>query len=148
MTTIACNRKEMAADSLFTFDDAGVGAFPTRKLYRIADSIFGEAGEDNSSSRMIRWLVNGRREDERPHFDKNEKNACILIELSPEGIHVWDHELFPYPVREDTFAIGSGRKVALYCMRVLNMSPEQAVKEACKVDHGTREPIDVERLPE
>lgn len=147
MTTIACDRNSMAADSLFSFDDAGTGAFPTRKLYRSGDSIYGEAGEGHTT-RIIKWLMAGRPEKNRPGFTENERKDAYVIELSPEGIFIWDHELFPYPVKETTFAIGSGRKVALYCMRYLNMSPEQAVKEACKVDHHTREPVDVERLPE
>ncbi len=135
----------MAADSCFTFDDAGTGAFTTKKLYRIDDSIFGEAG-GGSSSRIIRWLIDGRRPDERPSFDKEEKGEAIVIELNREGIFIWDHELFAYPVLENSFAIGSGRKVALYCMRVQRMSAEEAVKEACKVDDGSREPVHVEKL--
>ena len=38
-------------------------------------------------------------------------------------------------------AVGSGRKVALYCMKYRGMSPAEAVAEACKVDHWSEVPI-------
>ena len=144
MTTVACNSKEMAGDSLVTDDEIGVGAYSGIKLHRIGKSIFGESGEDCSGiGHALKWLRTNRKSAPP---DAIEDSDWHLLELAPDGIFVWDTWMHREPVKEQTMAIGSGRKVALYCMRYLNMSPEQAVFEASKVDHHTRPPVLVEKL--
>jgi hypothetical protein len=149
MTTIAVSLTEMAADSCFSYEGAGTDVFPTKKLYRIGDSIFGEAGDGPGAARMIQWLQRGQKYKEQPKYERtlgNDEHAFCLVELCKEGIFLWDYACMRYPVRQEVFAIGSGRKVAMYCMRYEKKSPEQAVKAACLVDDGTREPVDVMRL--
>lgn len=145
MTTIACSLSEMAADSLVTDEYVGTGEYPSSKLHRIGDSIFGESGENCEEIGLaVEWLKRGQIPDERPEF--SEDADFILLELSPKGIFVWGKYLFPTAVNEKTMAIGSGRKVALYCMRFLKMTPEQAVMEASKVDRYTKPPVETEKL--
>lgn len=145
MTTIACNLFQMAADSLVSHDDIGTGSYLGSKLHRIRRSIFGEAGEDISGVGLaLDWLVNDYTTHQPPlpedDWDWN------LLELAPDGIFVWDTWMRREPIRETTMAIGSGRKVALYCMRFLAMNPAEAIAEAAKVDHHTREPVVVLNL--
>lgn len=145
MTTIACNLKCMAGDSLVSHDDIGIGSYLSIKVRRIRNSIFGEAGEDCSGIGLaLDWLKNDW-DTHQPPVPEDDWDWNIL-ELSPEGIFVWDTWMHREPVMEPTMAIGSGRKVALYCMRFLGMTPEQAVHEAAKVDHHTRAPVRVEFL--
>ena len=68
-----------------------------------------------------------------------------LARRSPR-IWLWDETLDRDLVMEPNFAIGSGAKVALYCMRVLGMGPRKAVQEAARVDAYTKGPFVVERL--
>lgn len=148
MTTIACNLKEMAADSCLTFDDIGIGTgqSPTRKLHRIGRSIFGERGENMAGVHvMLDWIRAGAKAKKRP--EKMPKGADFyLLELSPKGIFLWTSDFERDVLDEPNFAIGSGAKAALYCMRYLSMSPRKAVEEAAKVDAYTRGPFFVERL--
>jgi hypothetical protein len=140
MTTIACNRSQMAGDSLLTCTDIGTGAYLSTKVRRIGKSIFGECGENCEESGLAwEWLQSKRKPDARPEFQ--EDADFYFLELSPSGIFVWNFSLTRETVLEDNMAVGSGRKVALYCMRYLGMTPAEAVTEAAKVDHHTRAPV-------
>lgn len=147
MTTIACNRQELAADSCYTHDDIGIGTgqFATLKIHRIGRSIFGMRGDNTVGQvQALQWIADGRRPSRRPEIPA--KADWHLLELSPDGIYLWDQSLDREVVLERTFAIGSGAKVALYCMRELRMTPLKAVEEAAKVDAYTRGPFIVEKL--
>lgn len=145
MTTIACNLEMIVGDSLVSHDDIGTGAYLGMKLHRIGNSIFGEAGEDCSGIGIaLDWLRMGKHRADPPY--PIEDSDWNLLELAADGIFVWDTWLRREPVYEPNMAIGSGRKVALYCMRVLKYDPLKAVAEAAKVDHHTRAPFHVERL--
>jgi ATP-dependent protease HslVU (ClpYQ) peptidase subunit len=142
MTTIACNRREIAADSCVTHGDIGIGAgqYRTPKLHRIGRSIFGERGESMAGvSQALWWLRKGAKRHDMPKLPKDAD--FYLLELAPQGIFLWDSYLDRELIDEPNFTIGSGGKVALYCMRELKMTPAQAVAEAAKVDAYTRAPI-------
>jgi ATP-dependent protease HslVU (ClpYQ) peptidase subunit len=147
VTTIACNRREMAGDSCVTYDDLGVGTgqYSSRKIHRIGKSIFGERGESTAEVPiLLDWIRGGCKAKKRPTLTKNAD--FFLLELSPDGIFLWTHHVARERVDEPNFAIGSGAKVALYCMRHLGMTPEKAVQEAAKVDVYTKGPFVVERI--
>lgn len=148
MTTIACNRREMAGDSCLTFEDIGIGTgqSPTKKLHRIGKSIFGERGENMAGVHiMLDWIRDGAVPEDRP--EKMPKGANFyLLELSPKGIFLWTSDFERDVLDEPNFAIGSGAKAALYCMRYLNKTPLEAVAEAAKVDAYTKAPFYVERI--
>lgn len=139
MTTIASNLKEIAADSRVTLEGVGSDAFQGEKLYIANGNIYGVAGEDCDGSILaIEWLRLGAMPDFRPSAAGAEWN---LIELSPAGLAVYNTHLEREPCYERILAIGSGRKVAMYCMKYLKMSPKEAVREACKVDDWSKPPI-------
>lgn len=147
MTTIACTRKVMAADSCFTFDDIGIGTgqASSKKLHRIGKSIFGERGEDCTGvSFALDWIRRGCKWRDRPTMPKGA--SFNLLELNPNGIFLWSQALDRDLITEPNFAVGSGAKVALYCMRHLGMSPLKAVAEAAKVDAFTKGPFFSESL--
>ena len=147
MTTIACNLREIAADSCVTYDDLGIGTgqYSSRKLHRIGSSVYGERGESTAEVPiLLDWIRRGCRPKTRPTLSKAAD--FFLLELSPDGIFLWTHHCAREPVDEPNFAIGSGGKVALYCMRYLKMSPSEAVVEAAKVDIFTKGPFMVERI--
>lgn len=147
MTTIALTREEICADSCFSFDGAGTDMFTTDKLYRIGVAIFGEAGDSAVTAKIIKWLQRGADSEREPAFTDDERAAgAAVVELAPDGIFLWDTALMRLPVKEPNFAIGSGRKVALFCMRFLDMTPFEAVQSASLVCAYTKPPFTSWRL--
>jgi hypothetical protein len=143
MTTIACTLKEIAADTRVGWEGVGTDAFIARKIYSTERAIYGVSGEDCTGSlTAIKWLQSGKGEDFKPlppDFDHGWD--WRLIELSAAGIAVYNERLEQEITDEPFLAIGSGRKVAMYCMKEMGMSPAEAVREACKVDHFSELPI-------
>lgn len=134
----------MAADSKCTYTD--VGSFNTSKLYRHEKSIFGEAGDMNGSLLFRRWVLDGMPK-KRPAYERErEEHDFIVLELAPDGLWIWDAAHIRQPVKQDVYAIGSGRKVAMYCTLVLGMEIEKAVEEAAKTDDFTGGPVCVMKL--
>lgn len=138
MTTIAANRSLMAGDS-WCVPDGGDRGFLTDKIYRGSNgSVFGLCGDDVAWL-LMEWLISDRREP-RPEF--REGDDFWVLELDPTGqLWLWDKRLVRTRIIADDYAIGSGCDVALYCMRVHKMTPQEAVVEACKLD------IDNSKLP-
>lgn len=139
MTTIACNLKEMAADSQVSGDSSV--PFATKKLWRHGDSLIGLCGMLGPAMKFIQWRHAG---GEHPKF--RDDDYFMALELTPMGILYWDQHLVPAPVLEEEYAVGSGGDVALYCMRIRGMGPARAVAEACKIDPYSAEPVVTERL--
>lgn len=144
MTTIACNLREIAADTRVTWEGVGTDAFSGVKLFAGKNgSIYGITGNNCAGSmRAIEWLTGDRTPETKPHPPEYEHDwDWKLIELSKDGISIFNEYLERDITTEPLLAVGSGRKVALYCMRYLKMSPAEAVREACKVDHYSASPI-------
>lgn len=139
MTTIASNLKEIAADSNVHLEGVGSDAFVGEKIFVANGRLYGVAGEDCDGSILaIEWLQSGGAPDFRPAAAGAD---WTLLELSPLGIAVYNTQLERETCHERVLAIGSGRKVAMYCMKYLKMSPREAVREACKVDDWSKPPI-------
>lgn len=145
MTTVACNLKEIAADSHVTLEGVGQDSFKGEKLYVANGGIYGVSGEHcDGYIHAIEWLRNGAHPTNRPEPPK--KSDWVLIELSEFGIATYNTLLERDPCYEPFMAIGSGRKVAMYCMKYLKLSPADAVREACRVDAWSKPPIFVADL--
>lgn len=146
MTTIACNLREMAGDTRACADDIGTDRYSTLKLFAANGALYGIQGSDCSGQGFaVEWLRAGAIVANRPSSPPKDADWHIL-ELSRAGIAYWNTRMEHEPLLESSMAIGSGRKVALYCMRVLGMSPAQAVAEACKVDNYSGMPVYVVTL--
>lgn len=149
MTTIACDGKTMAADSCCISEHLAPAAYRSSKLYRIGRSIYGEAGDAGGSGKLLQWLRQRASASDpdgvpEPIFEKHERDFAVL-ELSPDGIFVYEKDCIRNRVLEPRAAIGSGSLVALYVMRQ-GKGAEEAVFEACTVDDGSRPPVSVEKL--
>lgn len=140
MTTVACNLKEMAADRLVT---AGTDWWHAVKLHRLDDgSVCGVAG-DSGADLLVQWLKRGGRAGEEP--DVREKDFYVM-HLTHHGIYLYCGSTVPDKLTATCHAIGSGGKVAMYALKKLKASPEEAVKAAAEMDLFTGGPIDVMRL--
>lgn len=148
MTTIACNLKEMAADTQVTWEGVGGDAYSGIKLASGNGAVFGITGGNcDGSITALDWLISGGSKESKPlPPDYDHDWDWKIIELSPKGIAIYNERLEKEENLEPLLAVGSGRKVALYCMKYLHMSPAEAVAEACKIDHWSNIPIYVINL--
>lgn len=139
MTTIACSRAEMAADTRVT---DGPDTFPVVKIHLIEGAIYGAAGLVSSAHRFIEWAKKG--EQGKVRFAKNFTG----MKLTREGIFVIS-AADPYWMRcdADYFAIGSGKDVALGAL-AFGATPLQAVQTAMKWDTNSGGDTTVIKLPE
>lgn len=119
-------------------------AFVGQKLFAGKNGvIYGWTGGNCTGSvRAMEWLLGDRLVETKPHPPEYEHDwDWKLIELSKDGIAIYNEYLERELTLEPLLAVGSGRKVALYCMKYLRMSPAEAVREACRVDHFSEVPI-------
>ena len=138
MTTIACNRTEMAADSQATM---GAVVYATRKIHRIGDALIGCTGYADAFASFLEWYEGGRRLQDYPSFEQ----GFGTVVLDRDGIHVYEQRGGPIECLDDFFADGSGNAVATTAMR-LGKTPKEAVELACEMDAHTGPPVVVEKL--
>lgn len=141
MTTIVCDRKVMAADSLMI--DNGMRSRGT-KLFRVGNEIIGLAGNYYAAMAFLRWYIAGCEESKEPQLENG--NVFEAIVLSPDGTMTqWTEAFEPCELEDDFWAIGSGAAAALGAMHA-GATPKEAVEIACKVDAGSGLPA-VEMRP-
>ncbi len=144
MTTIACNREEMAADSLTIIEDLRFGRNEkVRRVYRGLGNpshLVAGSGQSRHINRFLEWYGTFDA-PERP--DLGEDFAGLA--LTPEGIFYYDGGCYGVPMDLDYWAIGSGAQIALGAM-AMGASPKEAVVIACGFDVGSGGPVRSERL--
>lgn len=139
MTVIACSLKEMASDSLCHEEDSS--HYFSNKMLRMSDgSILGGAGDHPEA--VMDWIMRGRPVNDRPEVDE-ERDDFSILHLTHDGILLYVNALIPHRLKEKNYAIGSGGDVALYCMRHLNKSPAEAVREAIRINMFCGGEVDV-----
>lgn len=108
-------------------------------MVRIGDSIFGGAGDLEEMGLFFSW----KRGLEKPDF-ADTVNFDIL-EVSKEGIFLWNPKLSPIKVIGKVMAVGSGGQLAIGAME-MGADPEKAILVASKYDVHTRAPIEMMAL--
>lgn len=143
MTTTIGDRKgkRLVTDSRVTTYD-NLQTYASDKLYRAGKAVFGEAGDVTSLHKFRRWALDDFPKKSRP----TGLDDFYVLEVSADGMWLWDKNLVREAIRDDFFAIGSGAQAALYAIRVLNKTPEEAIVEASKVDIHTAPPVQVMAL--
>jgi ATP-dependent protease HslVU (ClpYQ) peptidase subunit len=143
MTTIACNRECMAADTRVS---TGGAHYHANKIFRIGNSLFGTAGDGDIGLVMVDWLKTARnRQNLYKQWADYERSEVWLIELNPAGIFLWTGWGVPEKLNETRYAIGTGQLAALSALDS-GETPEQAVKVAARYDQYSGEPLQVEYL--
>jgi ATP-dependent protease HslVU (ClpYQ), peptidase subunit len=139
MTTVVATRTSLYSDSRFSFSGAH---FNSRKLFQVGDSLLGISGHVGDNLKFVEWF-RSKNPDVSPEF--SEDNSFDAIELSPEGLFVWDSSLQRMEVLDPFIAVGSGYMAALSALH-LGASPEVAIETACKVDRASGGPLQVLHL--
>jgi hypothetical protein len=138
LTTIAANRRCMAADRKITDDDLSYGQ---KKIFRIGDAIIGMAGSVHKFSKFLAWWRGGKKDD----VDIDEEDFAALV-LQPDGLRVYTNCSEVDPIDLSYYAVGSGALGAMVAMK-LGRQPASAVKVVCEVANNSGGPVDVMYLP-
>lgn len=141
MTTIACNRSEMAADSLTSC--AGL-VYDTAKIVRVGGSLIGVGGAGAVMGKFNRWIAMrpGPKRDALAEsiMASGEDEMVLALILNRDGIFVMDKSLALEEVIGDCHAIGTGAMAAMAAIKC-GASVENAVKIACDLDADSRPPV-------
>ena len=128
MTTIACNRMEMACDTLMTSEYGNKVLIPT-KLYRSKDFIIGFTGNATTMFSYFSKLKNKHPMASdliNNGFSFAEKDDGIAaLMLTKNGIFEYQYNAFMHIAR-DYHAVGSGKEFAMMAMH-LGKDPMEAV---------------------
>lgn len=151
MTTIVATREWMAADQRAT-DDGGPLCH-VKKLHYIGESIFGLAGDCHAGLAVIEWLQAPKRNKALLYKMFGEDVAwryeVVLMELSHEGLALWNAWGTRLPLLDDSYAIGTGAHPALAALD-RGASPEECIHQAAKRDQFSgvfKEPEVLHLLP-
>lgn len=136
MTTIVANLEGMAADQRAT--DDGPPFCHVKKLHRIGDSIFGLAGDCHAGMAMIRWLQTPKRNRQALYKMFGEevqwRYEFTILELSPNGLALWNAWGEPLPLLDKVYAIGTGAPAALAAVEYHGKSIDEAIRCAMHRD--------------
>jgi hypothetical protein len=135
VTTLACNRREMACDSRTSYGD-GEFTVCDDKIERIGDSLIGCAGNVESIFKFLSWFKNQERE--RPEFSESDSFSAIV--LNKRGMYWFCNTTYPSKVCEPFFALGSGSMAAKAAM-LCGKTPTEAVGIAIKCDKNSGGPV-------
>ena len=139
MTTIACSADEgvMISESKTTDGDV---KWKSNKIERIRGSLIGGAGDCGEIEKFMKWFrVRGRKPQLNDSFN--------ALELSVDGLFLWDKKLSPYPPGQEFHAIGTGSKAAI-AARLMGADCKRAVEIACEVDDASEGPLQIFHLKE
>ena len=139
MTTIAANKRSMAADQKVTDGDRN---FRNHKLRRIGEAIVGCGGDGPSIAKFFRWVEQGKQDDP-PKLGKDDELEALVLTAS--GLFVYGRDCVPEEILDEFYAIGTGAMAALSAMH-MGATPRRAVEIACLVDNNTGGPVDVMAL--
>ena len=138
MTTIIADAKRgvMVCDSKATF---GSEWFPTKKVFKHGDELFGFAGTQTEGLRWLDWYTNGQR-GKMPSI----ANVQIMI-LDADGVKLVEGSGSIFTVERHFYAVGSGAAAAMGAYMACS-DPKKAVEIACKIDAGSGGDILVHKL--
>lgn len=132
MTTIAANRRAMAADSKVTDGDT---YYFTNKLHEINGSIVGVAGICSATNKFLEWFRAGCQRD-GPALEEDDSVGFSALVLSRKGLFVYSGCFEPDKLDDRYYAIGTGKQHAIGMFRQ-GATPVEAVRAAAKVDPCT-----------
>jgi hypothetical protein len=144
MTTIAGNCECIAADQRVT---SGNPVARMKKIRRIRDSLYAGAGHISLIVLFLDWLENPKRDVMRLHrmIPEDSRHEFEVLELSPNGLALWDGWGVRVPILDKTYAIGSGCMSAAQAMK-RGCTPEEAISETFSLDESSGGSVDTEWL--
>lgn len=114
------------------------------KIRRIGGSLFGMCGGAFEGLVLLRWLAGPRKAPPKWPSDFSQ-DEVFLLELSAEGLAVWNGWGIRMAIHDPFYSIGSGCLAAMAAMHA-GATPEKAVHIAAEFDEGTAAPVHVFKL--
>lgn len=144
MTTIAANLECLSADQRIT---SGNPIARMKKIRRIGDSVFGGAGNISLIVVFFAWLEVPKRDLLRLYrmIPEDSRHDFEVLQLSPDGLALWDGWGVQVKILDKTYAIGSGAMSAAQAMK-RGCSPEEAVSETFSLDESSGGTVETEYL--
>ncbi len=141
MTTIVANRECMAADQRVTGDGPICHA---TKLRRIGASVYGIAGSVFPATLLLDWIASGAKDRSRLHrmLSEDARESFDVLELSAEGLAVWNGWGVRIPLHDECYAIGSGSMSALQALRS-GSTPADAIRMTFHLDECSGGSVEV-----
>ena len=137
MTTIACNRSEMACDSYLT---DGNMILHVKKMFKRKGNLVGIAGDYAAAMEFIEWWLKDPTDEYTGEMDEVD----VLVLTSHGKLLHFGATTKPFEIEDKFAAIGSGCAAAMGALHV-GATPAQAVKAASKVDVNTGGKISIRR---
>jgi len=139
MTTIAWDGTTLAADKRAV---NGSIIFTTTKIKRINGQLVAGAGQMATILEVFDWLERGGYVDEFPSVQRDDDTWSPILVITKDK-RVLKYEQTPYPIEyeDKTFAMGSGRELAL-CAMYCGKSAKEAVEIASIFDSCTGNGVD------
>lgn len=132
MTTVVATPEGMAADTQATGDCV----YRVQKIFRLPDGgVVGFCGLTCRGYAAAKWVVDGEQGD-----PPKIKGAYLLILRPDRSLWMVDGEFPAYPLMDKSAAIGAGAQAAM-CALNAGKGAAEAVKEACRLDAYTSDPI-------
>ena len=120
--TLAADRQSCCGDTIST----------TRKIFKLdTGEVIALSGDLDIGMTMKRWYEDGRKREEWPDLNKDEKTFCRLIVATEDGVHYYERTPDPIPVLDLFMAWGCGREAALGAL-AMGASAERAVEIASR----------------
>lgn len=140
MTTIAARLStgEMAADSICAGDDVH---YLVSKLRKAPRSIFGGAGQWDTLLRFYAHLTVSGGAPEALLKILEPCGDIEVLEMREDGLYVYESCYISTPIKNDFYAVGTGRNFAIAAMH-MGASPREAVALAAVYDTNTGGPIE------
>jgi len=134
MTTVVATLELMVADHRVTSEGAICNI---RKLHRIEDRIYGLAGEIGPAFAMLKWLREGTGKLEVLYAMFGEgveaRSSFSLLELSHDGLALWDGWGIRIPLLDKRYGIGTGAPAVLALID-RGIPPSDALKSSPILD--------------
>lgn len=144
MTTIAYKDGILAADTCVT-DNGAICGTATKLARSPNGAIAGASGNLAPCAKFLSWFARDFGMVEK--VARIEGNGAALIIDKDGTVHALDAGYPAFIINAPFHAIGSGSRIALGAMAA-GASAEEAVRIACRIDNGTREPVETLRLNE
>lgn len=142
MTVIAWDGKTLAADKRSVNNGR-----PTTvtKIFRSDDMLLAVTGDLVRGLELVRWHQAGGNPATLPEFQKTLADYVPLLQVSRDGVYLYENGPIPFKVEEPFFAMGSGRDCALAAL-YLGKTAKEAVEVACVLLNGCGNGIDTLEL--
>ena len=144
MTTIAANLECMAADQRMTSGNA-----PARvhKIRRIGDSLYAGAGTTSLIVVFLDWLDAPKKDRLRLYrmIPEDSRHEFEVLELSPQGLALWDGWGARLPILDKFYAVGTGGLSAMQALK-RGLSPEESISETFSLDECSGGTVECEYL--